>query len=539
MYGFGSPGGVIHYRTKQPTDDAMLTTEVGFRNSSVFFGRMDAGGPLDEDGRFRYRLNLAAENGTAYNKAGVNRYVGSLALDYEIAPNLRWYATLTFEDSNLKREPFQIYWEYDGAETPVPTYDYEKLSISNSFYKTNTLSMATGLEWEFAENWSVDFKYGYTRKNHRSNKMFINIYNEAGDYNGGVYNFPGRNTGNFTQAMVQGSFDTGLIRHEIVFGSSYQLERSTYGEFYWGNDFDGNVYKFQDFTVTREINFDLTGTTRKTTQTAAFMSDTLHFGEKWQAVIGARYTRQKLSGNDYQTSAVTPTFGLIYKPVQELSIYGSYVESMEGGTRVNETYANVGDILDATISKQYEIGVKYQADRMSVTAAGFRVARANRIDSLTDGLRYLTQDGLTVYKGLELIGNYQLNDDFSFGMGLVYLDPEISNVSLENVGILGNIPAEAAKWQLVGNVEYNIPWVSGLSIHGNVRYFGKAPTTNNNILFIKGRTLTNVGFSYETEIGGHPVGLTANVNNLFNVKYWGLSNFGEAVNGAVSVKVHW
>ncbi len=76
MYGFGAPGGVISYRTKRPTAEPMLTTDIGYRTNSIFYARVDAGGPLTKDGKLGYRLNLAGEKGTAYNQAGVNRLVG-------------------------------------------------------------------------------------------------------------------------------------------------------------------------------------------------------------------------------------------------------------------------------------------------------------------------------------------------------------------------------------------------------------------------------------------------------------------------------
>ena len=45
MYGFGAPGGVIGYRTKRPTAQPLLTTELGYPTNSDFHARVDAGGP--------------------------------------------------------------------------------------------------------------------------------------------------------------------------------------------------------------------------------------------------------------------------------------------------------------------------------------------------------------------------------------------------------------------------------------------------------------------------------------------------------------
>lgn len=547
MYGFGAPGGVIAYKTKRPTATPLLTTEVGYRNDSVLFAHLDAGGPVGQDGKLGYRVNLAAENGTAYNGAGVNRLTGSLALDYQISPDLSWYATLTGERSNLQEEPLQIYWSaYSGAVLPRPTYDYENFRIKDSFYKSDTQAFSTGLDWTLSDGWSADFTYGYTRKKHRSNKMFANLLNEAGDYTGNVYTFAELDQNHFAQAMLKGDVQTGRIRHEIVAGVSYMNYTADFGAgSYWSSDFSGNIHERQPFVANTDIDFGTDGWPYEERQTAVFVSDTLHLGPHWQATVGVRRTQYKqvdLDGDPavdsaYETTANSPTLALVYKPAGYVSLYASYVESMEGGTRVGGQYANAGEVLEATISKQQELGLKYDHGALGLTAAAFRIERVNQADSLVGGLRYLTQDGLTVYTGVEVIGDYRVDDDLRLGLGAIHLDPEITDT--DNAAIRGNIPSGAARWQVTANAEYAVPAVEGLSLHGDARYYGEAPTSDANSLYIPDRTLVNLGFRYETRIGGQRVAFTGNVNNVFNKKYWGLSNIGEGVNGSLAAKVYW
>lgn len=555
MYGFGAPGGTIAYRTKRPTAQPLLTTEVGYRTNSDFYAHVDAGGPLTDDGRLGYRLNLAGEKGTLYNQAGANRWLGSLALTYAISPDVDWYATATFEDSKLKHEPFQIYWDgsvYQDDVLPKPTYDYDKLNIDNSYYKARTLATATGLDWRFADGWKAKLTYGYTSKLHHSNKMFVYMVNKEGDYEGYAYNFAELDKSHFAQAMIQGEFETGPLRHAIVAGASYMVNDSFFGaDSYWSNDFNGNIYQDQPFLVSRDISWSTEGFPYRERQRALFLSDTLYLGEHVQAVAGARYTRYKLVDDDgdpaadggYRASALSPTFALIVKPAPWASIYGSYVESMEPGSRVTGEYANVGDIMKPTVSNQYEVGIKVEHAGLSLTGAAFRVERANTIDRIVDGERYLTQDGVTLYKGIEAIASYRATPNLKLGLGAIYLDPTLRKLSVDENGnpsnLLGNVPAEAAKWQVTGNAEYALPTVPGLSLHANVRYFGKAPTDDSNFLYIPSRTLANAGFQYETRIGGQEVTFTGNVNNLFNKKYWGLGNIGEGINGSFGVRIAW
>ena len=69
-------------------------------------------------------------------------------------------------------------------------------------------------------------------------------------------------------------------------------------------------------------------------------------------------------------------------------------------------------------------------------------------------------------------------------------------------------------------IDYYVSAVPGLSLHANVRYFGRTPTSDANTLYIPGWTVANAGLQYETMIGECAVTFTGNVNDLLNQKYW-------------------
>lgn len=207
-------------------------------------------------------------------------------------------------------------------------------------------------------------------------------------------------------------------------------------------------------------------------------------------------------------------------------------------------YQNIGTILNATISKQYELGFKYEIDKLSLTSALFRVERAELMDSFRNGLRYLTQDGLTNYQGLEFDSKYKLTDRLKVGLGFIYLDSEIKHVSEDNQSIEGNSPAFTAKWQGVINSEYSFERIEGLSIHGNIRYNGSSFITNNNLIKVPAYTIMNLGTSYKFRLNGYDATLNTNFNNVFNKKYWAGGGYnagtiGEERNGSISIKVNW
>lgn len=553
MYGFGSPGGIISYQTKQPTESTLFATTVGYRNESVFSAQVDAGGRFNGPGSTGYRVNAAIEKGDAYNGAGIDRKVFALTVNQSIGDSLTLRAGITYEDSTLKHEPLYFYWDsYEGDRLPKPMYDYANVRVGNSSYKSETLHTTAGLEWRINDAWKADLTLGESRREHYSDKMFANLLNEEGDYAGYVYDFAAVLRSEVAQLVVSGNATTGPVEHDLVFGASQQRTTDQWSnEFYYSNDFDGNLYQRQTFLSTRTPDFSLSPVSSDLRQKAVFASDTLRFGEHWQAILGARYVdyeQRDLDGDPetdrrYATATITPTMALIYKPIDDLSIYGSYVESLEPGSRVgtdaSPPYANAGEILDPTISKQHELGAKYQMGRVGITAAAFRIERAATIDQLRDGLRYLAQDGLTLYRGAEVIGSVGVTSDLDVGLGVLWLDPSLEELSPENSELSGNRPAGAARRQFVANLEYRPPFMGGLSLHGNIRYSGDQYYEDANRVLVPGRTVTNVGMQYRTLLGGRTATVTANINNLFNRKYWNLDTLGEARNGSIDLRIDW
>jgi len=53
-------------------------------------------------------------------------------------------------------------------------------------------------------------------------------------------------------------------------------------------------------------------------------------------------------------------------------------------------------------------------------------------------------------------------------------------------------PANASRLQVVGNVQYKVPQVPGLKLHGAARYFGPTYVSDDNLLSVPGRTVFTI-----------------------------------------------
>lgn len=546
MYGFGTPGGALSYQLKRPTATPETAVTLGYRNPKLFSAHVDTSHNLGND--FALRTNIATEQGTAYNANEIDRSVVSLALDKQFGTSLIWQSALIYEDTKNTAEPFQFYLSaYDvagsGDRLPKVTYDYDDINIDNAYYKTETVLASTGIEWQINDQWMLNYQLGFSRKDHRSNKAFADLLNADGDYSGAIYNFAGQLNTLFTQAMLQGTVWVFDMKHELVGGLGLQRNKTLYSDFAYRSDaFTGNIHEPQPYLMRLTPDFSLNPASPEIVQENVFVSDTIHFSEQWQAIAGLRLTDYH-NKTVYRTRELSPTLALIYKPNAHTSLYGSYVEGLEPGSRVADRYANAGDVLDATVSKQTEIGIKGQADAWDYSAAIFSIDRANEMDVMRGTELYLSQDGLLAYQGAEFSTAYQFTRNLNIGLAAIYLDAAIEKVSAASADIEGNTPANAPKWQLVGNAQYRVPGIDGLSVHGAARYFDASYAGDSNHLTVPSRTVVNAGFSYDFDVQGHAMTLLGNINNVFNKKYWASGgytsgNIGEQRNISLTLTAH-
>jgi len=545
MYGFGSPGGALSYRLKRPTQAPATSVNLGYRNPSLLSAHVDTSQNLGND--WGVRLNLATDQGTAYNDSEADRILASVAIDKKFNESLTWFTTLLYEDNTIEAQPFQFYTgAYDvvgsGGVLPDVTYDYDDFNIDNSYYKTKTQLASTGLDWDINERWNLRSQVGFSRKEHESRRSFAYLLNRDGDYQGAAYDFGYATDNLFSQVIAQGHFSTGWVEHELVTGLEFQEERTKgSNEYYWSNDFNGNIYQNQSFLITRTPDFSLQRASI-VEQSSAFISDTLIFSDHWQAIVGLRGTDYEMKESGYETREASPTLALIFKPDAQTSIYGSYVEGLEPGTEVDGNFSNVGEVLGATVSKQYEAGIKHVSDSFNYAAALFRIERANQMQVLQPGnvLPDLTQDGLAVYDGIELSGAYQFTSDLNVGISLVYLDAEIDKT--DNAAIKGNAPAGVSDFQSVINAHYFVPGIDGLALHGNVRYFGESYISTANDMKMPSWTTVSAGFGYDFNLADQDMTLYGNINNLLNEKYWASggsqTNAGEERNLSLAVSMN-
>ncbi|KLE05889.1 TonB-dependent receptor, partial [Aliarcobacter butzleri] len=164
----------------------------------------------------------------------------------------------------------------------------------------------------------------------------------------------------------------------------------------------------------------------KTQYKNVLIGDDIVFDDQWSALVGFNYATviqtsysSGVQSSKYDESALTPTLSLMYKPFEDLTTYVTYIESLEAGSVVGDSYSNSGEILDPLVSKQYEVGAKYSINEsILLTSALFRIEKANQYSDLATPKPKYVQDGEQIHQGMELTATGKVTDNLTiFGGG--------------------------------------------------------------------------------------------------------------------------
>jgi iron complex outermembrane receptor protein len=96
----------------------------------------------------------------------------------------------------------------------------------------------------------------------------------------------------------------------------------------------------------------------------------MHFG---RIVVGAAGLVAHKGKTNYDEEKLSPSGGLLFKATDKLSLYANYMEGLSQGKIAPSTSRNEDEIFPPFISRQVEVGAKYDAGAFAVTAAVFRI----------------------------------------------------------------------------------------------------------------------------------------------------------------------
>ncbi|MGE0665481.1 MAG: TonB-dependent receptor [Sphingomonadales bacterium] len=527
-------GGAINLVPKRAPADPLNRLTVGYESEGHLYGAVDVARRFGQNGETGVRANAAYRDGeTSVEGQGRELAVLGLGIDHQ-GEKLRLSADFGFQDHDIDAPRPSVTPLGAAPEPPDPKSNFAQPWTTT---EERQLFAVVRAEYDVAEHTTV-WAAGGTR----GGREYNDLSNPTSDVSGNTtaYRFE-----NFRKERVwsgevgvRSEFETGGVGHRLVVsGSIYSLRSRNAYAFSNFAGFPGNLYDPIDvappdtsFFTGGDLDAPLV-TQSNQSKSIAFADMLSLFDKRVLVTLGGRYQNIEQKSFDYNSGALlsaydksklTPMGAVLFRATDRISIYASYIQSLipgevapanAGGTPVE----NAGEVFAPYTSDQYEAGVKFDSGDFGATLAVFTLSKP--IAFVTGGV--FGVDGSQRHQGIELSVFGQPVEGLRMIGGMTLLDPKMRRTA---GGVLdGNDPIGVPKFQVNVNVEWDVPFLPGLTLDGRVVHTGKYFIDAGNAFTAPSWTRLDLGARYAFELAGTDVTLRARVDNVTNNAYWASS----------------
>ncbi len=480
LYGNVAPGGILNLVTKTPSfkRGGEITMQAG--SYAYYKPTIDFYGPLNKS--IAYRFVGSYENSESFR---------------DVVKNERKYfnPSLLFKLSNKTQITLQADY-LDADWTPdfgtgiigknivdVPRSNFYGALWSTGNTKSSSASLL--LNHELNKKWKINFNSSFQsyRRHSKSTSQLADLdkYATPGDWKRGLVQNKNLEDILANQLSLQGTFNTGSIKHQIFTGADYENSFATAYTFVFYDDLlktqasepvgsTINLYNYDPSTQSYNAPFASRPTQIVDTETQRFggyAQDLISFTDKIKLLAGIRWSWQeshaitykevmKVNGagvsNEITTSledaigddsapkridkAFSPKVGLVYQPTTSVSLFGSYSSSFSPNTGTN-IYK---EVLESSIIDQIEFGVKkeFLDGKLASNVTVYQIDNSNLAQTapfLSDGVTPNIDSSIKVLgggtrsKGVEIDVTARPIDGLSINAGYSFNDMRYTKTS--------------------------------------------------------------------------------------------------------------
>jgi len=555
--------------------------------ASVLYGRSAGGGVV----------NMVSKYANFDSKSSVGTYVGSYdtygaTADINQVLNDNWAVRLTGEygeadsfrsgiDSKIEMiSPSFTYKNDEETLTWTTQYTYDKLarvpdrgpsysilpsgtSIKTGFaqngdYVDDVLQVIrSDLSYEFAPNWIFHWAASYRQAEQNFDHFYLGGYcatattviRNAGTCQGHVGDisqiYYWQQTDNKTTSNtfdIKGEFNTGSIKHNLVFGSDWSYEQRE-PRLANTNQNGSAIYGYVDPITGERQSSRGTGPLKisqhnynQGTSLGFFAQDLISLNEQVKIMLGMRYDsydfsttnklpnvaadKRKRSIND---DSFSPNVGVVWQPNEHQSLYASYSKSFApfgGSMGVNPISSASQDMnifnAEPQYNEQYEMGIKsdWFDERLNTQFSVYDIRKKNiRYRPDPDVPDVWAVGGEHQSKGLEFSFIGRVLDNLFVRGGYGYTDAQVKK-DKEKPEHVGNTLSNTSK--NTGNLFVRYLPTEKLYGEVGVTYVGSYYPNINNLTKMDGFNRVDAAIGYSAD----PWNLTLAVSNLTNKEYW-------------------
>ena len=542
----GAVSGSVNIETKKAADEGNRKIGLGWFSNNRAQGTFDLGQRFGENKEFGVRANGKLRHGdTPRHGYSEDNKEFALNADYR-GEKLRvaFDSIYAKRKTNGGRARMQDIQNASGRLFDAPE---GKVNLAPSWQAQNTRGQTNMLtfEWDAFENAQITGGIGYNNARYYGNFSSPTVTSSGLTYNSGRARLTDQRFKTLSMNLTaRGEFETGPVSHNwsAAFDridrkrTTYQGARQTRSSVIDPSlDIPTQLAKLDSNLGTAWSATPSVDTVIKVNSLA--VSDTLGFVDnKYRLTLGGRFQaveqKNKLNGRKADASRFSPMLMAAWVPQPDLVVYGNYMEDLEPSDIRTDDDGHV-TMADPRVSRQFEVGVRKNWGDFVTTLNAFQIKRPGywrgNTTSGTDfamrknaGLAYSgSEQGMERSRGIEF-NTYAnlLNKTLRPSFGLMYLQSTVKDYPNFADNLVNGVQVANPRVIAKAGVEWDTPFAKGLTLNGNVSYFGKSYQDTQKQYAFPSYTLVDVGARYKTKLGKNTLTVSSSVENLFNKNYW-------------------
>jgi catecholate siderophore receptor len=525
IFGRGGGGGVINRVTKEahfsPSREISLLG--GSFNNRRIAG--DFNQPLSD--KIALRLNSVYENSDGFRKF-VNLHRFAINPTFTFIPSNQTRITFGYEMARDRRVADRGITSFQGRPADVPISTYYG-NADNSHVSSDVHLLSGAIEHQVGKlnihNRTLFGDYDRFYQNYvpgatNAAKSLVAL---------SAYNNATRRRNIFNQTDLTYLVSTGRVRHTLLGGVELgrQLTDNFRNTGFFNNTATSINVPFNNPTTTTPVTFRQSATDAnnhlKTNLAATYLQDQMELSRYVQLIVGLRYDYFDLQYRNNRNvdnlrridNLVSPRAGVVIKPVNELSLYGSYSVSYLPSS--GDQFSSLTTITQQVKPEKftnYEVGVKWDIHRnLSFTSELYRLNRTNTRATDPNNPAAIIQTGKERTNGFEVGLNGSVTRAWSIAGGYSYQDAFINSSTTTAVAgkQVGQVPHHMLslwnKYQLLPRLGVGLGIISRSSMFAAV----------DDSVTLPGYTRADAAVYYSFNERWR---LQGNVENLFNRRYF-------------------
>lgn len=536
LYGYVEPGGAINLVTKQPSNDPFYNVDLSIGSYGFYRPSIDFSGPLTSNKALRYRLNLAYQNADSFRDfVDSERVFAAPIFDLKLGDktNLSINTSYLYDRRTFDRGIVAIGEEV--ADIPIERF----LGEPDDFRRIEQFNIGYRFEHEFNDNLKIRNRFQYLQNNESG---FNTNATELDEDTGTLYRDYFDNANEYKLYAMQtdliSKFRTGSVNHQLLFG--FDLQRNTI-EGFFRTPFDAFDTSVED-RQTPSINIfnpiynvrppdrssfifrrdDLT----TTDSLGIFLQDQIALADNVKLLVGGRFDTitQELDDelNDSESSqsndAFSPRVGIVYQPIQPISLYASYSRSFAPNTGIGFD----GSLLEPTRGTQYETGIRAELNpALAATLAAYEITKTNIATTDPNDPAFSIAVGEQRSRGIEFDISGEVSPGWNIIASYSYTNAEITESEDYPIGNkVPNVPHNKAS--LWTTYEFQNAGLEGLGLGLGLFYVDARQGDLENSFELPSYMRTDAAIYYKQNNWRAAI----NIQNLFGIRYFETSELG-------------